>query len=609
MNILHVLSQFEVTGAEVYAVTLASAQQRRGDSVTLVSDTLHVPFNGNFVSQPIGKRSYLQRIQNIRFLIHFIREKNIHIVHAHSRAASWVCNLAALFAGVPFVSTIHGRQHVHVSSKTWSVYGKHIIVVSESLKEHLVSDLHLDPQCITIIPNGFETQRWISASLTHSGADIFGVPSEISTLLFIGRFTGPKGDVVRFLVSEVYPELVKKSPCSLQIIGGLNVPGDIPQRVQDIQSRFGKTSVVLREFQSDLIPFLRAADVVIGAGRVVMESLLMLKPTIAFGESNYEGLVTPENYEAIRRTNFGDTGIRQTMNTELVVNDFAAILRKSYTTTEGQALQNAVKETCDIHVVEPKIKAVYQSAHAAAKFPATIPVLMYHRVLAEPVEHSRHGIWVTAQSFEQNLFSLQQRGYSPITFEQIQLFLNGTFALPKKPVILTFDDGYEDNYTIAFPLLKKYGFSAVIFLVADKSRRTNFWDADEPQVPLMKNDEILEMSKAGIEFGSHTVTHPNLTQSSPEQIRSELSESKQILELLIGKKIVSLAYPYGAVHAIAKSLAADSGYSFGIATNSGPLTFYEDLFEIRRTQIFPWTDRFGFWKKTQWWYERYKQKK
>jgi peptidoglycan/xylan/chitin deacetylase (PgdA/CDA1 family) len=609
MNILHVLSQFEVTGAEVYAVTLASAQQRRGDSVTLVSDTLHFPFHGNFVSQPIGKRSYLQRIQNIRFLIRFIQEKNIHIVHAHSRAASWVCNLAALFTGVPFVSTIHGRQHVHVSSKTWSVYGNHIIVVSESLKEHLVNDLHLDPQCITIIPNGFETQRWISASLIHSDADIFGVPPEIPTLLFIGRLTGPKGDVVRFLISDLYPKLVKKTPCSLQIIGGLNVPEDIPQRVRDIQNRFGKTSVVLREFHSDLIPFLRAADVVVGAGRVVMESLLMVKPTIAFGESNYEGLVTSENYESVRRTNFGDTGIRQTMNTELVVNDFAAILRTSQTTTEGQALQNAVKETCDINVVEPKIKAVYHSARAAAKFPATIPVLMYHRVLAEPLKDSRHGIWVTAQSFEQNLFSLQQRGYSPITFEQIQLFLNGTFSLPKNPVILTFDDGYQDNYTTAFPLLKKYGFSAVIFLVADKLRRTNFWDADEPPAPLMKDDEILEMSKAGIEFGSHTVTHPNLTQSSPEQIRSELTESKQILELLLRKKIVSLAYPYGAVHEIAKSLASDSGYSFGIATNSGPLTFSEDFFEIRRTQIFPWTDRFGFWKKTQSWYGRYKQKK
>jgi peptidoglycan/xylan/chitin deacetylase (PgdA/CDA1 family)/glycosyltransferase involved in cell wall biosynthesis len=609
MNILHVLSQFEVTGAEVYAVTLASAQKRRGYSVTLVSDTLHIPIDGSVISQPIGKRSYLQRLRNIAFLIRLIKEKEIHLVHGHSRAACWVCNLAALFTHIPFVSTIHGRQHLHLSSRTWSVYGRNLIAVSESLREHLVCELHLDPKHITTIPNGFETQRWMSASSIQQDSDVFGVLPEIPILLFIGRFSGPKGDIIRFLISEVYPELVKKTHCSLQIIGGLNVPKDIPQHVQQMQKRFGKTSVALIKFQSDLVPFLCAANVVIGAGRVVMESLLVGKPTIAFGESSYEGLVTPDNYEAVRRTNFGDTGIRQTMNAEFIVNDLSAILNKTQTTTDRQTLQKRVQEACDIKVVEQKINAVYQSALADAKAPATIPVLMYHRVVSETPEYSRHGIWVTARSFEQNLFSLKQRGCTPITFEQLRLFLSGEFTLPRKPVILTFDDGYEDNYTYAFPLLKKYGFSAVIFLVSDETRRINFWDADEPQVPLVNNEQILEMSEAGIEFGSHTVTHPNLSQCSPEQIRSELIESKQMIEQLTGKKIVSLAYPFGAVNETIKSIAAETGYHFGIATNSGPCKFYEDLFEIRRTQIFPWTDRFGFWKKTQQWYVRYKQRK
>jgi peptidoglycan/xylan/chitin deacetylase (PgdA/CDA1 family) len=123
----------------------------------------------------------------------------------------------------------------------------------------------------------------------------------------------------------------------------------------------------------------------------------------------------------------------------------------------------------------------------------------------------------------------------------------------------------------------------------------------------MKNEQIREMSAAGIEFGSHTVTHINLSQCSREQVRKELVESKQLIEQLTGKKIISIAYPYGAVNETIKSLAAQSGYKFGIATNSGPLTFNEDLFEIRRIQIFPWTDSFGFWKKTQQWYLRYKQ--
>ena len=231
---------------------------------------------------------------------------------------------------------------------------------------------------------------------------------------------------------------------------------------------------------------------------------------------------------------------------------------------------------------------------------------MYHRVVVEAPRNSRHGIWVTIQSFEQNLISLKQRGYSPITFEQYQRFLNGEFTLPKKPVILTFDDGYEDNYTCAFPLLKKYGFLAVIFLVADATRRTNFWDTDEPEVHLLNRKQINEMTAAGIEFGSHTVTHPDLSQCSPAQVNKELVESKHVIAQMTGKEIISVAYPYGAVNGTIKSLAADSGYTFGIATNSGPVKFYQDLFEVRRTQIFPWTDKYGFWKKTQRWYVKYK---
>ena len=148
MNILHVLSQFEVTGAEVYATTLASAQRNHGHAVTLISDTLHFPYEGSVIPQSIGKRSYTQRLRNITFLIRLIREKNIHIIHGHSRAASWVCNVASLFTGIPFVSTIHGRQHVHLSSKAWSIYGKNIIAVSETLREHLIHELQLNPEHI-----------------------------------------------------------------------------------------------------------------------------------------------------------------------------------------------------------------------------------------------------------------------------------------------------------------------------------------------------------------------------------------------------------------------------------------------------------------------------
>ena len=187
---------------------------------------------------------------------------------------------------------------------------------------------------------------------------------------------------------------------------------------------------------------------------------------------------------------------------------------------------------------------------------------MFHRVVPGPSMDSKHGLWITTSEFERRLISLRRRGYSPLTFEQYRDFLIGKTMLPAKPMILTFDDGYRDNFTHAFPLLKKFAFPAVIFLVTDRQRRTNFWDADEPQEPLMCDAEIREMSAAGIEFGSHTVSHADLTCCSEEELRRELSDSKKTLEELLGKKIASLAYPYGRVNETVKTAAAEAGLLF-----------------------------------------------
>jgi len=175
-----------------------------------------------------------------------------------------------------------------------------------------------------------------------------------------------------------------------------------------------------------------------------------------------------------------------------------------------------------------------------------------------------------------------------------------------KPIILTFDDGYEDNYSIAFPLLQKFGFSAVIYAVTEKDRRTNFWDQDEPPAQLMSAAQLKELHRSGIEIGSHTVTHPRLPTASPERLRTEIRDSKDALEQLFGSGVFSFAYPYGELSESVKDCVCEAGYRFAVAADSGPLAFYQDFLQIRRTQVFPWTGQIGFWKKTLPIYIRYK---
>jgi peptidoglycan/xylan/chitin deacetylase (PgdA/CDA1 family) len=255
------------------------------------------------------------------------------------------------------------------------------------------------------------------------------------------------------------------------------------------------------------------------------------------------------------------------------------------------------------------VESVYERAILKAKSPSVIPVLMYHRIVADAPAQSQHGVWVTAEKFESQLASLQKRGFSAITFRQYHNFRNGRTSLPPKPIILTFDDGYEDNYAIALPLLRKYRSTAVIYMVADNKRRTNYWDADEPQVPLMAVEQMREMAQAGIEFGSHTITHARLTKISLAAARKEIKESKLRLERMLGQEVVSFAYPYGALNESCKKLVEEAGYRYAAAADSGPMNLAADFYEIRRIQVFPWTTLFGFWKKTQSWYGAYKERK
>jgi peptidoglycan/xylan/chitin deacetylase (PgdA/CDA1 family)/glycosyltransferase involved in cell wall biosynthesis len=609
MNILHVLSQFEVTGAEVYAATLMNEQVRRNHTVFVVSDTFSTPTLGTYLPLPIGNRSYLQRLSNIRSLVKLIHTHHIDIIHAHSRAASWVSHFASRRTGIPLVSTVHGRQHVHASSRSFSVYGENVIAVSESLKDHLIADLGLQSAKITVIPNGLDWRRSRIVKPPPVRAGFIDVSRKNKVILFIGRLTGPKGDVVYSLISKVMPRVVKEIESVLYVIGGEKRPTGFKDFIERANKDNSGPLIKVLDFQSDIYPFLNRADLVVGSGRVVMEALALGRPTIAFGESNYVGRVTPENFVDAAKSNFGDTGIHSSADGKIVANDIVATLRRGSHKRDAERLKVLTRQRFDIAGIEPRIEAVYKRAQLRANFPPQIPILVYHRVVAEPARESKHGIWVTTGQFESHLKSLQRRGFSTITFCDVEDIRLRKRSLPQKPIILTFDDGYEDNYTNALPILQKYRSTAVVFVVADQKRRTNHWDPDEPTLPLMSWEHLREMVAAGIEIGSHTVTHANLPTLSQTASHQEIVRSKATLERELGKKVLSFAYPYGALNDEIKQMVKEAGYSYAVGGDGGSTSFVDDFFEVRRTQIFPWTSAFGFWKKTQPWYLRLKEMK
>jgi peptidoglycan/xylan/chitin deacetylase (PgdA/CDA1 family) len=225
-----------------------------------------------------------------------------------------------------------------------------------------------------------------------------------------------------------------------------------------------------------------------------------------------------------------------------------------------------------------------------------IKVLMYHKIVKEDKISCMHWTYVSEKQFRKHLLFLDKWGFTPITFRDYLLFTKGRLSLPKKPVIITFDDGYEVAYKIAFPLVKEMGWNAVIFVIGDKKIKTNIWDNkfDTGNNTLLNADQIIKMHEAGFEIGSHSMTHLHLPSLSIEDALFEIVNSKEELEILTGAGVKSFCYPYGAVNEHIKQMVKEAGYSIGCGVYSGHPRFGHDIFDIRRITITNNTNKMQF---------------
>jgi peptidoglycan/xylan/chitin deacetylase (PgdA/CDA1 family) len=229
--------------------------------------------------------------------------------------------------------------------------------------------------------------------------------------------------------------------------------------------------------------------------------------------------------------------------------------------------------------------------------PHRVKVLIYHRVVDDEALSLAHPWCIHARDYRRHLELLDEWGYTGITFEDYRLFLQGELNLPKKPVIITFDDGYLDTYQIAYPLLQEYGMKAVVFVLGDRSITSNAFDARRQgflPAGLMDGYHILELHESGFEIGAHSMTHAVLTKLPGEKAWEEISNARIALEILLNSPVRSFAYPYGIVNQTVKEMVARAGYDIACGVFSGPATFGLDAYDIRRIPVLNSTRSFGF---------------
>jgi peptidoglycan/xylan/chitin deacetylase (PgdA/CDA1 family) len=189
----------------------------------------------------------------------------------------------------------------------------------------------------------------------------------------------------------------------------------------------------------------------------------------------------------------------------------------------------------------------------------TLPILMYHYIRKPPSMRSDwlgYKLSISPADFATQMDWLARNGFHAVDFNDVRAYFAGRQPLPPKPFVITFDDGYADLYTAAFPILSAHDFKAVAYIVTSFMGRPGYATAEQ----------VVQMDHNGIEIASHTIDHADLARSSVGSMRRELIESKRSLEELVGHPVVDFAYPSGRFNAQVVAEVQQAGYDTAVTT-------------------------------------------
>lgn len=216
--------------------------------------------------------------------------------------------------------------------------------------------------------------------------------------------------------------------------------------------------------------------------------------------------------------------------------------------------------------------------------PPNIPILMYHKVERLSARSAVPGHYVSPTLFRKQMGILSAMGYSTVPLSHLY---RQDKKLPRKPIVITFDDGYVNFLTNALPILQSYRFVSTVFLVSNQLGGTNAWDFKDGGTPerLMNVDQVLQAKSAGTEFGSHTMDHVDLSAVSREEAWNQILGSKKALEATLGFEVDSFCYPYGRKDDEVRGMVARAGYRLACSTEKGLNTEETDRYALRRINI------------------------
>ncbi len=218
------------------------------------------------------------------------------------------------------------------------------------------------------------------------------------------------------------------------------------------------------------------------------------------------------------------------------------------------------------------------------------PILMYHRVDGTS---ARTALSVSPESFARQMAFLHDRGVRVVPLDAIVDWIVNDRPPVRGAVAITFDDGFENVYTNAYPVLRRYGMPATVFIVTD-------WVG---QPGYLTWDQIRELAANGVAIGSHTISHPWLPAVNDERLRAEVVESQRLLQERVPGAARHFSYPFGAYDGVVKHTVRAAGYVSACATNPGRHRSWRDRYALKRLRISRSSDNlFVFWIESSGYY-------
>ena len=208
---------------------------------------------------------------------------------------------------------------------------------------------------------------------------------------------------------------------------------------------------------------------------------------------------------------------------------------------------------------------------------AHVPILMYHHIGDLPIDATElQTTWtVTPKNFDAQMQWLAHSGFRSISMAQLVTHLKNRQPLPAKPVIISFDDGWEEQFSTAFPIMTRYGLSGTFFVYTQPLDHSQY----------MTWAQVQALAAGGMDIQSHSITHPHLRTMAPDAAYKEIAESKATLEKRLGKPVVAFCYPFGEYNNAIVEMVKRAGYESAVTLASGYRQRADELYTLHRIRV------------------------